>query len=370
MASKEIPNDLPPEMSAESYRVPGAFPQFDDNNPVRKGGRTPKSSPTSSSFKTAQSESVKVTPPGGRNPGAISPNVLASPIKNLAESPIRDPRRTEGSDWYCPEMWPREKIIEQETRATKLIGDFDNVKVTLEYYCANDIQHHAKWVRILADHILLLAEAKGQQLNIAVAYHVAQQKASKYRQHLEISTIAAESKRPIKEIEGEAGGSQRGRRKIPRTDKASVSKGTHPLSKKSPKKRASLHNVLPAHSDDEGNFKLIGPDDFIRTLKIPKANEEAYFEAFRRLRDEIYTSLRNSGSPSDALFFLPKFQDTEADLPDEVSFSDRMAQMETQPITERFKRISMDGVSSPDLMDVDAQDSPGDSKGLSRCLLQ
>ncbi|KAF3902352.1 hypothetical protein AA313_de0207311 [Arthrobotrys entomopaga] len=271
-------------------------------------------------------ESLNHLNPSFSNDGMVGPSNYAYITGNAASaeaaddsllsSPVSSPGNTKKpqtgeSNWYTGETWTQEKVAEQEERAAKLLGDMVQIKATLIYYCANDVQHHDKWVRILAEHITLLAEAKGLELHAAVAYQVSQQQASKYRQQLEVSQLIlmsyksaalflmvaiqvsileAEGKRSISDVEDSGKGSVRGKRKMSRTDPASISKGTHPFSKKSPgKRRSPRHNYDADNESDGANFKLIGPDDFLDTLKIPK-NGKHHLDSFRRLRDDIFDS--------------------------------------------------------------------------------
>ncbi|KAK6354083.1 hypothetical protein TWF730_008501 [Orbilia blumenaviensis] len=300
----------------------------------------------------------------------------SSPPTSPIRSPIQAGSESAGaSNWYCPEKWPEHKVKEQETRASRLLGDNNRIKATLEYYCAHDLQHHSKWVRILVDHIILFAEARGQELNTAVAYHVSQSRASKYRQKLEASILESETKRAVEEEAGaNKKGSLRGKSKIARTDDASISKGTHPLSKKGSARKSIPAEMMPDDSSsDDQNFKLIGPDDFLKTLKLPKQAEEQYFESFRQLRDVIFRSLRAPGTPYDPLFFVCQSDDAEdTDSTQVVPFD---GQREDLPIqrhpmepSENLENHKMD--QDCDRMDVDVSKIPGYLNSDEKCTVQ
>ncbi|KAF3313103.1 hypothetical protein TWF173_006277 [Orbilia oligospora] len=288
------------------YTMPGGFPIFlDDSLAARiKFGAVLPLHPNSPRRVSQPQPSVIPSP---EKPDRDVDMSISSPPTSPIQSPIQYPaqsfdgneldRDVETSDWYSSELWTRQKVKEQEIKASKLIGDFDRIKATLEYYCANDLQLHSKWVRILADHILLLAESRGQYLNIAVAYHVSQLQASKYRQQLEASILESEAKRAYdEEMEKNKKGSMRGKSKIPRTDDASISKGTHPLSKKESGRNSIPDDMMPTKDKKEDlNFRLVGPDDFLKTLKMSKATEADYFESFRQLRDDIFHMAPSDG---------------------------------------------------------------------------
>ncbi|KAJ6259719.1 LOW QUALITY PROTEIN: hypothetical protein Dda_5357 [Drechslerella dactyloides] len=347
------------------YHVPGIFPEAEKEAPARKPARTrPKKSSRGSktqaqNTKIADPMPSQTTTPDDSILEADTSTELTSPSSSLIESSAtKRLQNGQGSDWYDPEVWPREKVVEQENLAAKLIGDPDSIKATLEYYCAHDLQYHTKWVRILADHILLLAESKNRDLNHAVAYQVSQQKASNYRQQLEASIIASESKRPRKE-DSVPKGSLRGKRKIRRTDKASLSKGTHPLSVPVPVPvRTPLPKLLPK-DDDDGNFKLIGPDDFIKTLQIPKKNEAVYLGHFRQLRDDIYQSLRNPKIPYDTLFFLRKIKSQNHGAKGEIPTASPSKIPTARPLKTPTAGSSKTLIASPsEILDVGPSQMP------------
>ncbi|KAK6334979.1 hypothetical protein TWF718_010420 [Orbilia javanica] len=388
---KEPAAKIPEEEFCTDYTMPGVFPTFLEDSiagRIKFGAFLPLS-PTSPGRNLAPPSSI-IASPEKSEVGKDIPSVPAnssptSPAHSSAGSPTPSSSLSsakkdadhgiETSDWYCPELWSRQKALDQETKASKLIGDFNRIKATLEYYCANDLQYHSKWVRILADHILLVAEAKGQHLNIAVAYHVSQLKASKYRQHLEASLWESECKRAYEEeLEKNRQGSLRGKSKVPRTDDASISKGTHPMSKK-----GSARNSLPEDmaqeksKDKEINFKLVGPDDFIKTLKMPKATEVEYVESFRQLRGDIFQSLRSPGKPYDPLFFMRKFDDeVDTDLRTVVPFDGQKIQLPAQPPpAEPIENIEAEGVIEDyDLMEIDTPKIPGYLNTNEKCTMQ
>ncbi|KAF3231552.1 hypothetical protein TWF192_000998 [Orbilia oligospora] len=290
------------------YTPPGGFPIYlDDSLAARiKFGAVLPLHPNSPGRVSQPQPSAIPSPEKPEDDRDVNMSV-GSPPTSPTQSPIQYPvqsfdgnepdRDVETSDWYSSELWTRQKVKEQEIKASKLIGDFDRIKATLEYYCANDLQLHSKWVRILADHILLLAESRGQYLNIAVAYHVSQLQASKYRQQLEASILESEAKRAYDEEMGKnKKGSMRGKSKIPRTDDASISKGTHPLSKKGSSRNSIPDDMMPTKGKKgDLNFRLVGPDDFLKTLKMSKATEADYFESFRQLRDDIFHMVPSDG---------------------------------------------------------------------------
>ncbi|KAK6511584.1 hypothetical protein TWF481_000499 [Arthrobotrys musiformis] len=296
------------EQPLSQDEVLGSVPTFLPDTPANrvKFGHFLPISPTSPGRKylsqfsgfPSSSEKSDVDDDGSMLPSSSPP---AFDIDTPTKAPVgkdNDPTPGDGaSDWHKSDFWTREKATEQENRARKLIGDLNHIKATLEYYCANDARHHAKWVRILADHILLLSEARGMQVNVDVAYHVAQQRASKYRQHLEASTLESEAKRAYDEdTEKNKKGSLRGKSKIPRTEEASISKGTHPMNKKG-SGRKSLPLASGDNNGDEINFRLIGANDFLGTLKMSKAKQEEYLPLFVELRDDIWKGIQNPGKP-------------------------------------------------------------------------
>ncbi|KAK6541835.1 hypothetical protein TWF694_007614 [Orbilia ellipsospora] len=341
------------------------------------------------------SNAVSITG-GATNPEATNHSFLNSPISSPGST---DKRQIGESNWYTGETWTQEKVAEQEERAAKLLGDMAHIKATLIYYCANDVQHHDKWVRILAEHITLLAEAKGLELHAAVAYQVSQQQTSKYRQQLEASVLETEAKRSINEVEDSGKGSVRGKRKVARTDPASISKGTHPFNKKSPGKRRSPRRNYDADNEsDGGNFKLIGPDDFLDSLKIPE-NGKRHMDSFRRLRDDIFDSLRNGVEAR--FFFIPKFsfpdfepeeisphhnfkgciieevqqiqQPLVTEKPQDTKQTDHMEvpdQFEDRMQIEEIIQANMLQHDAPDAMDIDEMKIPGHLSGNDRCCLQ
>ncbi|EPS40666.1 hypothetical protein H072_5457 [Dactylellina haptotyla CBS 200.50] len=313
-----------------------------------------------------------------RNKGKkmTSPQIPTTPSNPLIEYKIPPGA---ASNWYSQEGWSKQQTEEQEERAAGLIGDLAQVKATLEYYCANDIQHHGRWVSILAEHITLLAEAKGLYLNAAVAYQVSQQKASKYRQSLETSTIESEAKRPIKQVEGSSSGSMRGKRKMPRIESASISKGTHPFNKKSPNKRTSpLKNTL-AKSDemDEGNFKLVGPDDFLKTLKLPEKSHKDFFILFRQLRDDIFKRMRNNEPIQEPLFFVQtpsKIEPSSLVRPPNFQAPGPLALPSPDVATKEPELTQeVEQPADPEPMDIDIPRMPGQIDnigGRDKCIMQ
>ncbi|RVD83273.1 uncharacterized protein DFL_007667 [Arthrobotrys flagrans] len=261
------------EQSLTDYTMPGAFPTFLEDSVARRikfGAFLPLSpnspgwisQPRSSPFPSPKKSEVD------RDVSMTLSSPPTSPIQSLIQSHIGNnlDHDIETSDWYCPELWTRQKAADQEAKASKLIGDLNRIKATLEYYCANNLQYHSKWVRILADHITLLAEARGQKLNIAVAYHVSQLKAFKYRQQLEAYILKSEAKRAYnEEMEKNRQGSLRGKGKVARTDDTSISKITHPMSKK----RSTRNNIPEDVMLEKGkykdvNFKLVGQMTFLK----------------------------------------------------------------------------------------------------------
>ncbi|KAF3263105.1 hypothetical protein TWF128_002061 [Orbilia oligospora] len=374
------------------YTMPGAFPTFlDDSLAARiKFGAVLPLSPNSPGRTSKPQSSAIPSPEKTEFDRDVSMSITSSPTsatQSPTQSPIQYPvqsfdgnepdRDVETSDWYSSELWTRQKVKEQEIKASKLIGDFDRIKATLEYYCANDLQLHSKWVRILADHILLLAESRGQYLNIAVAYHVSQLQASKYRQQLEASILESEAKRAYdEEMEKNKKGSMRGKSKIPRTDDASISKGTHPLNKKGSGRNSIPDDMMPTKDKKEDlNFKLVGPDDFLKTLKMSKATEASYFESFRQLRDDIFHSLRNPGKAYDPLFFIRK-SDSEIDTnPTTVVPSDgqktHMCTAIQRPLVEPIETIeTKEALQDYDLMDIDIPKVPGYLDSDEECTIQ
>ncbi|KAF3922738.1 hypothetical protein ABW21_db0207497 [Orbilia brochopaga] len=317
--SKPGTMDLSIDEFIDSLHIPGAFPPDEPKVRKPKKGRSrAQRNAAKKSSKTGSSDSSSISPD-------TSGSSLSPPSSPMNASETKEVGQTEGSIWYDPEVWPQEKVIEQEARAAKLIGNFESIKATLEYYCAHDLQHHTKWVRILADHILLLAQSKSQDLNHAVAIEMSQRMASGYRQHLEASLLTSESKRKDVDTSAAAIASLRGKRKIRRTDAASWSKGTHPLMiSRAMGIRSTIPKLIPI-DNDEGNFKLIGPDDFIMALQIPQANREAHLDEFRRLRDDIYKSLRDPSVPYDKLFFLRNAEAQEAETEAETEAEASMA---------------------------------------------
>ncbi|TGJ69084.1 hypothetical protein EYR41_005151 [Orbilia oligospora] len=361
------------------YTMPGAFPTFlDDSLAARiKFGAVLPLSPNSPGRTSKPQSSAIHSPEKPEFDRDVSMSITSSPTsatQSPTQSPIQYPvqsfdgnepdRDVETSDWYSSELWTRQKVEEQEIKASKLIGDFDRIKATLEYYCANDLQLHSKWVRILADHILLLAESRGQYLNIAVAYHVSQLQASKYRQQLEASILESEAKRAYdEEMEKNKKGSMRGKSKIPRTDDASISKGTHPLNKKGSGRNSIPDDMMPTKDKKEDlNFKLVGPDDFLKTLKMSKATEASYFESFRQLRDDIFHSLRNPGKAYDPLFFILVPSDGQ---------KTHMCTAIQRPLVEPIETIeTKEALQDYDLMDIDIPKVPGYLDSDEECTIQ
>ncbi|KAK6529541.1 hypothetical protein TWF281_008712 [Arthrobotrys megalospora] len=372
-SGKKSSMEVSDEQFLATYKIPGAFPTFLDDSPARrlKFGLSATSPP-----KNSLENSSIFTSPLQSELDIDTSMTLSSPPTSPIKSPIRaGSDLVETSDWYCPELWSRNKVVEQENRASKLIGDYNRIKATLEYYCANDLQYHSKWVRILADHILLLAESRGQELNIAVAYHVSQQKASKYRQQLEASILESEAKRVYEEeMEIIGKGSLRGKSKIARTDEASISKGTHPLSKKASARRSLPKEMMPdAVGSQDVNFKLVGPDDFLKTLKMSKKTEKEYFESFRQLRDDIFQSIRSPGIPYEPLFFVHGFDEEVDTNSSEVAPFDgqRTPSSVQRPQMEVGKTSNAEKTTEdPDPMDIDIPKLPGHLDSNEECAVQ
>ncbi|KAF3931590.1 hypothetical protein ABW19_dt0209696 [Dactylella cylindrospora] len=211
----------------------------------------------------------------------------ASPSSEPAEDNTEEPEdlQFEGSDWYSSERWPQKKVDEQENQAASLIGDSARIKATLEFYGANKLQYHTKWASILADHIILLAEAMEVELNAAVALAVSQS-----------NIISMEQKRSHKFLESLDTSSLRGKRKIPRTDQASISKGTHPMRRKNTNSELSAPVLfLPTGlgNSDQRDVKLTRKEDFLETLCLPPERLQKCRPLFQDLQDTVTRRIKS-----------------------------------------------------------------------------
>ncbi|KAF3228844.1 hypothetical protein TWF106_006364 [Orbilia oligospora] len=250
------------------YTPPGGFPIYlDDSLAARiKFGAVLPLHPNSPGRVSQPQPSAIPSPEKPEDDRDVNMSV-GSPPTSPTQSPIQYPvqsfdgnepdRDVETSDWYSSELWTRQKVKEQEIKASKLIVYIWAIRTELK-------------IRIQA------------------------------------SILESEAKRAYDEEMGKnKKGSMRGKSKIPRTDDASISKGTHPLSKKGSSRNSIPDDMMPTKGKKgDLNFRLVGPDDFLKTLKMSKATEADYFESFRQLRDDIFHSLRSPGKAYDPLFFI------------------------------------------------------------------